>query len=90
MSILLTTISAVLIGKRLPDNEKPIIREFETERSQDVVIMLDTGRLMASPILLEATTLPSSEVISQKAMLKLDYAINYNFDDCVCLDTQGG
>ena len=55
---------------------KPIVREFETERSQDVVIMLDTGRLMASPILLEATTLPSSEVISQKAMLKLDYAIN--------------
>ena len=55
---------------------KPIVREFETERSQDVIIMLDTGRLMASPILLEATTLPSSEVISQKAMLKLDYAIN--------------
>ena len=55
---------------------KPIVREFETERSQDVVIMLDTGRLMASPILLEATTLPSAEIISQKAMLKLDYAIN--------------
>ncbi len=70
---------------------KPIVREFETERSQDIVIMLDTGRLMASPILLEATTLPSAEVTSQKArksrdhdhrdgmlplMLKLDYAIN--------------
>ena len=55
---------------------KPIVREFETERSQDVIIMLDTGRLMASPILLEATTLPSAEVISQKAMLKLDYAVN--------------
>lgn len=67
---------------------KPIVREFETERSQDVVIMLDTGRLMASPILLEATTRPSAAVMSQKVresrppdhllplMLKLDYAIN--------------
>ena len=55
---------------------KPIVREFETERSQDIVIMLDTGRLMASPILLETTTLPSADVISQQAMLKLDYAIN--------------
>ena len=55
---------------------KPIVREFETERSQDIVIMLDTGRLMASPILLETTALPAAEVISQKAMLKLDYAIN--------------
>jgi uncharacterized protein (DUF58 family) len=64
---------------------KPIVREFETERSQDVVIMLDTGRLMASPILLEASRLPAMEATSQKArkprdpdhlMLKLDYAIN--------------
>ena len=55
---------------------KPIVREFETERSQDVVIMLDTGRLMASPILLDASALPSAEEVSQKAMLKLDYAIN--------------
>ena len=70
---------------------KPIVREFETERSQDIVIMLDTGRLMASPILLEASAFRSAEVISQKLrhsrdpdhpdgmlplMLKLDYAIN--------------
>ncbi|MYC77084.1 DUF58 domain-containing protein [Candidatus Poribacteria bacterium] len=55
---------------------KPIVREFETERSQDVVIMVDTGRLMASPILLETSRLPSTEATSQKAMLKLDYAIN--------------
>ena len=55
---------------------KPIVREFETERSQDVMIMLDTGRLMASPILLETSTLADAESISQKAMLKLDYAIN--------------
>ena len=55
---------------------KPIVREFETERSQDIVIMLDTGRLMASPILLEAPASGSAEVMSQRAMLKLDYAIN--------------
>ena len=55
---------------------KPIVREFETERSQDVVIMLDTGRLMASPILLETTTLSAEASATQKAMLKLDYAIN--------------
>ena len=55
---------------------KPIVREFETERSQDIVIMLDTGRLMASPILLETSTLTAEESTTQKAMLKLDYAIN--------------
>ena len=57
-------------------HRKPIVREFETERSQDVVIMLDTGRLMASPILLETSEGPDAESRSQKAMLKLDYAIN--------------
>ncbi len=57
-------------------HRKPIMREFETERSQDVVIMLDTGRLMASPILLETSTMPAGESTSQVAMLKLDYAIN--------------
>ena len=70
---------------------KPIVREFETERSQDVVIMLDTGRLMASPIVLEPTAPRAAAVLSQKPrksrdpdpsddmlplMLKLDYAIN--------------
>ena len=55
---------------------KPIVREFETERSQDIVIMLDTGRLMASPILLETSTLHARESPTQKAMHKLDYAIN--------------
>lgn len=57
-------------------HRKPIVREFETERSQDVVIMLDTGRLMASPILLETPDMPESESSAQRAMLKLDYAIN--------------
>ena len=55
---------------------KPIVREFETERSQDVLIMLDTGRLMASPILLETSTLHATASPTQKAMHKLDYAIN--------------
>ena len=40
---------------------KPIVREFETERSQEVIIMLDTARLMGSPI---------------GDLIKLDYAIN--------------
>ena len=55
---------------------KPIVREFETEKSQDIVIMLDTGRLMASPILLDSVDIADSEQNSQHAMLKLDYAIN--------------
>ena len=55
---------------------KPIVREFETERSQDIVVMLDTGRLMASPILLETSTLHTTDSPTQKAMQKLDYAIN--------------
>lgn len=57
-------------------HRKPIVTEFETERSQDIVIMLDTGRLMASPILLDSLGTTDTEMISQKAMLKLDYAIN--------------
>ena len=57
-------------------HRKPIVTEFETERSQDIVIMLDTGRLMASPILLDSLDTTDTETISQKAMLKLDYAIN--------------
>ena len=57
-------------------HRKPIVREFETERSQDIMIMLDTGRLMASPILLGTSDTPDTESLMQKAMLKLDYAIN--------------
>lgn len=40
---------------------KPVTREFETERSQNVIIMLDTGRLMNAQI---------------GDLIKLDYAIN--------------
>lgn len=61
--------------------QKPIVREFETERSQDLMIMMDAGRLMASPIVTEPNedgtegTL-STESIQQQTMIKLDYAIN--------------
>ena len=55
---------------------KPIVREFETEKSQDIIIMLDTGRLMASPILLGPLDIRETDQDSQHAMLKLDYAIN--------------
>ncbi len=55
---------------------KPIVREFETEKSQDIVIMLDTGRLMASPILLNSVDISKTDQDLQHAMLKLDYAIN--------------
>lgn len=60
-------------------HRKPIVREFETERSQDVIIMLDTGRLMASPILLDTSRNVQDRDTNprlQQAMLKLDYAIN--------------
>lgn len=60
-------------------HRKPIVREFETERSQDVIIMLDTGRLMASPILLGTSRNVQDRDTNprlQQAMLKLDYAIN--------------
>ena len=65
--------------KATSKHQKPIVREFETERSQDVVIMLDAGRLMASPILTEAQepeNTPDAESNPGQAMIKLDYAIN--------------
>lgn len=40
---------------------RPIVREFETERSQSVICVLDVGRMMQSPV---------------GKMAKLDYAIN--------------
>jgi uncharacterized protein (DUF58 family) len=40
---------------------RPIVREFETERSQNVVALLDVGRMMQSPV---------------GDMAKLDYAVN--------------
>lgn len=40
---------------------KPITREFETEKSQDILVVLDVGRLMRAPV---------------GALEKLDHAIN--------------
>ncbi len=40
---------------------RPVTREFETERSQNIMIMLDVGRLMRSPV---------------QDLAKVDYAIN--------------
>lgn len=40
---------------------QPITTEYETERSQNLIVVLDTGRLMGTPI---------------EGMIKLDYAIN--------------
>ncbi|MCG9126550.1 DUF58 domain-containing protein [Candidatus Poribacteria bacterium] len=57
-------------------HRKPIVREYETERSQDVIIMLDTGRLMATPVMLSKSDLPDDDDSFKYYMLKLDYAIN--------------
>lgn len=40
---------------------QPVTTEYETERSQNLIIALDTGRLMGTPV---------------QGMIKLDYAIN--------------
>ena len=45
---------------------KPITTEYQPERSQSVIVMLDAGRLMTAPILSEAND----------QLSKLDYAIN--------------
>lgn len=57
-------------------HRKPIVREYETEKSQDVIIMLDTGRLMATPVRLSKPDLITDEDSLKHYMLKLDYAIN--------------
>lgn len=48
---------------------KPVTREFETEKSQTVMCLLDTGRLMRPPV---------SDAANQSghALAKLDYAVN--------------
>lgn len=48
---------------------KPVTREFETEKSQTIMCLLDTGRLMRPPV---------SDAANQSghALAKLDYAVN--------------
>jgi uncharacterized protein (DUF58 family) len=48
---------------------KPVTREFETEKSQTIMSLLDTGRLMRPPV--EDAANPSGQGLS-----KLDYAVN--------------
>lgn len=48
---------------------KPVTREFETEKSQTIMSLLDTGRLMRPPI-----ADPSNP--SGQGLAKLDYAVN--------------
>jgi uncharacterized protein (DUF58 family) len=47
---------------------KPISRQFETERSQTIMAILDVGRLMRSPVAEPGNAAP--------ALAKLDYAVN--------------
>src|SRR5207248_8738416 len=56
--------------------------DYQTERSQSVIIMLDAGRLMTAPISIEYRV-PSTEYgdhsslrTQHSALSKLDYAIN--------------
>ncbi|MGE5140265.1 MAG: DUF58 domain-containing protein [Rudaea sp.] len=50
---------------------RPISREFEAERSQNVIALLDVGRLMRSPV-----ALPGRERAGGLELTKLDYAVN--------------
>ncbi len=53
---------------------KPVTREFETEKSQTIMSLLDVGRLMRPPI--AATHGVASADPSGQGLAKLDYAVN--------------
>lgn len=53
---------------------KPVTREFETEKSQTIMSLLDVGRLMRPPI--AATNGVAFENPSGQGLAKLDYAVN--------------
>jgi uncharacterized protein (DUF58 family) len=48
---------------------KPVTREFETEKSQTIMCLLDTGRLMRPPV-------SDSANLSGQSLAKIDYAVN--------------
>lgn len=52
---------------------KPIAAEYETERSQYVISLIDSGRLMRSPV---PSGNPDHQENSPQSLAKLDYAIN--------------
>jgi len=57
---------------------KPIVNQFEAERSQNVVLMLDAGRLMGAradlPVTDEGQQLVEGEIAS--GLAKIDYVVN--------------
>jgi uncharacterized protein (DUF58 family) len=53
--------------KAMARHGKPITREFEAERSQNIMAMLDVGRLMRSPV---------GDPESGQSLAKIDYAVN--------------
>ncbi|MFO7167552.1 MAG: DUF58 domain-containing protein [Chloroflexota bacterium] len=55
---------------------KPIAAEYETERSQYVVSVIDTGRLMRSPAGAPPADDGQTAGAAPQALTKLDYAIN--------------
>ncbi len=57
---------------------RPIVNEFEAERGQNVVLMLDAGRLMSAPATNSDTPLADALLQSDVApgLAKLDYALN--------------
>ncbi len=56
---------------------KPTTRQYETERSQSLMIMIDSGRMMAGTASLPAKAAEGGrEPTRTAAMSKLDYAIN--------------
>jgi len=53
--------------KAMARHGKPITREFEAERSQNIMALLDIGRLMRSPV---------GDPESGQSLAKVDYAVN--------------
>ena len=47
--------------------QRPVTVEYETERSQNVVAVIDTGRMMQSPV---------AQARGRQPIAKLDYVIN--------------
>lgn len=54
---------------------RPISTEYETERSQNIVAVLDTGRLMRSPVNDPSAWRPGGRTSGQ-SLSKIDYAVN--------------
>lgn len=48
---------------------KPVTREFETEKSQTIMCLLDTGRLMRPPV-------NDAANLTGQALAKIDYSVN--------------